>query len=82
MNSTVAKLWSFVPKDFLKATIMAGLTVGLKMLYDLISTGVFPTDAASWKNIAMAAGGAAIAYLLKNFMTNSNDQFMKAEPKA
>lgn len=82
MKEIEAKIFQLVPNDFLKAAITAGLTAGIKIIYASAETGAMPTDAATWLSVGKVAGGAAIAYLVKNFLTNSNDQFLKSEPKA
>jgi hypothetical protein len=81
MKTIEAKIFSLVPKDFLKALIMAGLVAAGKLVYTSIQAGTFPMDAITWMAIGKAAGVAMVAYLLKNLLTNSNDQFLKAEPK-
>jgi hypothetical protein len=44
-----------------------------------IDAGVFPTSLADWKVILLASVGAGVSYLLKNFLTNSNDQLLKKD---
>lgn len=76
-----AKLFSWNWKDALKATIMLFLTTFVAAVYQSIEAGAFPT----WVQIkaSLIMGGlSAIGYLLKNFLTNSNDQFAtKEQPK-
>ena len=73
--------------DFGKGLILALITsivMSLKtiVLGDPTATppiaGHFPVD-ADWLQIGMTAFGAFIAYLAKNFLTNSDDQFLTKE---
>ncbi|MES2382590.1 MAG: hypothetical protein V4538_16195 [Bacteroidota bacterium] len=79
MNEVKATLYSLVPKDYLKAAIMAGMVAGAKLIYTAVDAGAFPTTVAEWKSIGLAAIGTAGMYLLKNFLTNSDDKFLKKE---
>jgi hypothetical protein len=67
--------------DFGKGLIVAVLTVVVAGIGDIVATGGFPTG-AQWKGIGLAALSAALAYILKNLFTNSQGQFLTAEPKA
>ncbi len=88
MKTILLKVWGekigqVSLKDFIKGAIMAGLAVIVAFVYQYISKGEFPPmDAATWKIEEQAAIGAIVTYVLKNFMTNSQDQFLKAEPKS
>jgi hypothetical protein len=62
--------------DFIKGLIMAVLTSVLTIVYNTISTGSFAID---WKAVSLAASTSAVAYIMKNILTNSNDQFLKKE---
>jgi hypothetical protein len=76
----VSYLFHLVHKDFIKGLIMAGLVSAEQILYPLLTTGDLPHDMASWQHIGKVSIGAMGLYLLKNFCTNSNDQFAKPEP--
>lgn len=67
-------------KDLGKGIILAFLTVFVAAVYQSISAGALPT-LAEIKADALAGAVAAIAYLLKNLLTNSQDQFVAPEPK-
>jgi hypothetical protein len=62
--------------DFIKGLIMAVLTSVLTIVYNTISTGSFAIDL---KAVSLAASTSAVAYIMKNILTNSNDQFLKKE---
>lgn len=75
MNSSI---FTLNKADFIKGLIIAVLTSVLTILYNTVQTGSLTFD---WKAIATAASSAALAYILKNLLTNSNDEFLKAEAK-
>ncbi len=75
--------------DFAKGMILALITSIVMSLKTIVLgdpgavppvDGHFPVN-GDWLQIGLAAFGAFIAYLGKNFLTNSNDQFLKKEPK-
>ena len=66
--------------DVGKGLIMAFLAAFLMTLYGVLSSGGFPTH-AQWIDALRTAITAAMAYLLKNVFTNSDDQFLKKEDK-
>lgn len=75
MKSELFKLnW----KDALKGCVVAVLSAGLTAVVTVLQSGAFPTT-ADWKNIAMVAVTAGASYILKNFLTNSNDQMLKKD---
>jgi uncharacterized protein (TIGR02594 family) len=75
-----AKLFALRGKDFLKGLILAVITAVVTFLTDALQSGI-TIDAVFYKRIAVAAVIAFLAYLVKNFFTNSNDQFAKPETK-
>ena len=74
-----ADFLTLVKKDYIKGFLVAILTVLLTGVYNIIITGELP-DSSEWKAIGVSSLGAGIAYLLKNFFTNSDDEFAKKEP--
>ena len=66
-------------KDFTKGMIIAILTAVMVGVTTSINSGALPADWAAWKPICLSAIGAAVAYITKNWLTNSNDQFLKKE---
>jgi len=75
-----AKLFSLKAKDFIKGLILAIITAVVTFLTDALQSGI-TIDVTFYKRIALAAVIAFMAYLVKNFFTNSNDQFAKPEIK-
>lgn len=76
MNSSFLALNT---KDFLKGLIVAVLSAVVTILYSSLQAGDFVID---WKSIGMAALSAALAYVTKNFFTNSNNELLKKETTA
>lgn len=66
-------------KDAIKGLLVAMLTVLVSMVGSTIQNGIFPETWNEWKVILLASLGAGISYVIKNWLTNSNDQFLKKE---
>jgi hypothetical protein len=60
--------------DLAKGLIVSVLTSALTIIYDTVSLGSLVFD---WKHIATVSLTSAVAYLLKNFLTNSSGDFLK-----
>jgi hypothetical protein len=73
MNSSLFTLNS---KDWIKGLVVAVLTAVITVVYSTIQTGTLVLD---WKSISIAAISAALAYITKNLLTNSSDQFLTKE---
>lgn len=67
-------------KDFIKGFIVSVLTVVMTGAMTSLNSGALPT-LAEVKVLALTGLGAGVAYIVKNLLTNSEDKFMKAEPK-
>ena len=63
-------------KDFIKGLIMAVLTAVISVVYTSIESGALEFNV---KSIVISALSAALAYSMKNALTNSDDQFLKKE---
>ena len=63
-------------KDFIKGLILAVLTAVISVVYTSIESGSLEFNV---KSIVIAALSAALAYIMKNALTNSDDQFLKKE---
>lgn len=74
MNSS---LFSLNSKDWIKGLVVAVLTAVITVVYNTIQVGELVLD---WKAISVAAISAALAYITKNLLTNSNDQLLTKEP--
>ena len=73
MNSSLFTLNS---KDWIKGLVVAILTAVITVVYSTIQTGTLVLD---WKAISIAGISAALAYITKNLLTNSSDQFLTKE---
>jgi EamA domain-containing membrane protein RarD len=62
--------------DFLKGLIIAVITAVITILYNTVQVGSLSFD---WKAISTAAASAALAYIMKNLLTNSDDEFLKKD---
>jgi ABC-type uncharacterized transport system permease subunit len=72
---------SITSKDVLKGFVVAVLTSIATAVIPVLQTGALP-KLEQLHGIAIAGVAAGIAYLFKNFFTNSNDQMLKKEPDA
>lgn len=66
--------------DIGKGLLIAFGTVFFLGLGQILETGVFPT-LAELGGLALAGLSAALAYLVKNFFTNSENKLAGKEPK-
>lgn len=65
-------------KDLFKSIIMVFISALLTGFYQLLQQSS-AWDWETFRPILMSAVAAVIAYLLKNFFTNSKDEFMSSE---
>jgi len=63
-------------KDYLRGLFVAGLTAALIALQPIVERGALPT-LEELKAIAIVGVTAGIAYLVKNLITNKNDEILK-----
>lgn len=75
MNSP---LWKLNLGDFERGLILTVLSAVLTVVLEVVSKGGFNIN---WKSVGAVAATAAIAYLLKNLSTNSENKVLKSEPK-
>jgi len=73
MNSSI---FTLNKADFIKGLIIAIITAVITLLYNTVQTGSLTFD---WKAISTAAASAALAYIMKNLLTNSDNEFLKKE---
>jgi hypothetical protein len=74
MNSSFLTLNT---RDFVKGLFIAVITAVITVVYTTVQTGTLSFD---WKAISTTALTAALAYIMKNLFTNSNDQLLKKDP--
>jgi hypothetical protein len=65
-------------KDLSNGIVVAVLLVITQGIYTILDAGSLPT-VQQLLDIAVVAGKAAVAYLAKNFLTNSKDELLKTE---
>ena len=68
-------------KDAGKALILIIITTIVTGIYQALQSGTFDLTWVFMKPIVISALGAALAYIIKNFLTNSQDQFLTSEKK-
>lgn len=68
-------------RDLLKGFITAFITSALTVIIQLLDSGHFP-GIAQLKSAGIVGLIAGCSYVIKNVLTNSDDQFLKKEPKA
>lgn len=65
--------------DLLKGLLVAVLTAFVTGLYNGIQAGTFELTWLFIKPIVLSSVGAGLAYVIKNWLTNSEDKFLKTE---
>jgi len=73
-----SKFLTLGAKDIIKALILTFITALLTGIYQLLQVGTLLTWEAL-KPVVISAIAAVIGYLLKNALTNSEDQFLTKE---
>lgn len=61
-------------QDFFKGLIIAVLTAVVTFLYGTIDSGQIVLN---WKQIAITSLSAALAYIIKNYLTGADGKFLK-----
>jgi hypothetical protein len=77
-NSGILKLYW---KDAVKALLMVILTAFITALYNAMQIGTIEFTWIFFKPIMFTSLSAGLAYIIKNWLTNSEDQFLKPEKK-
>ena len=77
--ATKSNLWTLNLKDAFKGFITAVVMSFVTTIYQFFQSMNVQWTWAFWQPVVYTAIGAGLAYLIKNFLTNSNDQFAKAE---
>ena len=73
-----SKFLSLSAPDWLKGVLVAVLSTILPIILQTIQAGSLTFD---WKAIGTTALSAGLAYLMKNFFSNSNGTFAAGEPQ-
>jgi xanthine/uracil/vitamin C permease (AzgA family) len=66
-------------RDLVKGSVVAVLAVLTSSLVTILESGALPT-VEQLKKIGLIALTAGVSYLIKNFLTNSQDEVMKKDP--
>lgn len=66
-------------KDLVKGFIVAMIGALLTTVVALLEAGTIEFTWAFWQPVVYTSVGAGIAYLLKNWLTNSKDEFIKKD---
>ena len=77
MSNFLTLNWADLGKGFLVAVLGALLTG----IYQALQAATIAFTWVFWQPIVLTAAMAGIGYILKNFLTNSQDQFAKPEAK-
>jgi hypothetical protein len=65
--------------DILKGILVAFLTAFVTGLYRGIEMGTFDLTWLFLKPLVLGSVGSMLAYIIKNWLTNSDDKILKAE---
>ena len=79
MKNEEAKLFSLKWKDAIKGFIVAVITTVITVVFQAIQINEFPQTLNDWKVILIAGIGSGLAYIIKNFLTSSDDKFLTKE---
>lgn len=79
MNQIKSSLLKLNLKDILRGLAL-GFGTAATYLFAIMSSGQIPTIETLKATGAVFVGSAG-TYLIKNFLTNSNDEFLKSEEK-
>jgi hypothetical protein len=74
------KLFSLHTRDLIKGLILATITAGMTLFVNELQMGS-EFDKSLLKRILIASVIAFFSYIIKNFLTNSQDEFATKEPK-
>lgn len=78
---TEAKLFSLKWKDAVKGFIVAVITTIITMVFQAIQNNQLPQAWNDWKVILIAGIGSGLGYIIKNFLTSSDDKFLRGDPQ-
>lgn len=78
--SDFSKFFNLNLQDFIRGFVVAVLTAFATVLYQTLESGAFPSP-AQLKVAGINAAAAGVGYLLKNFLTNSENKMLTKESK-
>lgn len=68
----MSELWKLTNNDFIKGFLVTVLSAVLTLLYGAIQSG----GTIDWKQIGQVAAATGIAYIIKQFGTDSSGKFL------
>lgn len=74
-----SKLFSLYWKDALKSLLIVIITAFITALYNAVQVGTIEFTWVFFKPIVFASISAGLAYIIKNWLTNSDDKFLRAD---
>jgi len=74
--SALSKFGTLNTRDFVKGLFMAAFGAAIGIIQSALQDGTN----INWKTVLISALVAAVSYLVKNLLTNSNDQIFRMEP--
>ena len=75
---SVSSFLTLSQRDWIKGLSVAVLSVVIGSLYQIFQSGALPTP-EQFNKILVTGGTAALAYIMKNFFTNNQDQMLKKD---
>ena len=76
MMTKLSEIYKLNSKDFIKGLITAIFGAVIGIVLPIMQSGEWTFD---WQFIGKSAMTAAVAYLFKNLLTNSDGEFLKKE---
>lgn len=73
-----AKKYALAAYDFIKGAALAFIVITLQVIDSSIKTG-FPSTKGEWYSIAILAFKAFVAYMIKQYLTNSQGKLLGKE---
>ena len=68
-------------KDLIKGFITAIFMALITAAYQALEAGTISFTWEFWQPIVYSSVGAGLAYIIKNWLTNSGDEILTSEPK-
>jgi hypothetical protein len=68
-KKSLSKFITLKEIDLIKGVVITFIMAVLTGVYNIVNTGIFPTDWNTWRMIIITSFSTGIAYLLKNLLT-------------
>ncbi len=76
MKKLGSSLFTLSTKDLLKGLVVVVITSALTVLLQAVTDKGLALDLEDWKLVLQVAVTSGAGYLLKNWLTDSNDKFL------